>query len=163
MSRYRQELLSSRTASMISSTGLSNGSGRTGAHPGIAALSRDTRARNIWFAPRRSSPRCLHEFERLDETEDLKRIRNYCGLINIARSGFPWEKTTKRSLAAPDFLHTALTDGNHVRLSLRKAACSSMAPPSSTGNPGSVYTNCETALTVRFSIPSRKTVSVNME
>jgi hypothetical protein len=29
---------------------------------------------------------------------------------------------------------------------LRKAACSSMAPPSSTGNPGSVYTNCETAL-----------------
>jgi hypothetical protein len=35
-----------------------------------------------------------------------------------------------------------------VRLSLRKAACSSMAPPSSTGNPGSVYTNCETALAV---------------
>jgi hypothetical protein len=33
-----------------------------------------------------------------------------------------------------------------VRLSLRKAACSSMAPPSSTGNPGSVYTNCETAI-----------------
>jgi hypothetical protein len=30
----------------------------------------------------------------------LKRFRNYCGLIKIARSGFPWEKTTKRSLAS---------------------------------------------------------------
>jgi hypothetical protein len=34
----------------------------------------------------------------------VKRFRNYCGLIKIARSGFPWEKTTKRSLAFPDFL-----------------------------------------------------------
>ncbi len=30
----------------------------------------------------------------------LKRFRNYCGLIKIARSGFPWEKTTRRSLAS---------------------------------------------------------------
>jgi hypothetical protein len=33
-----------------------------------------------------------------------------------------------------------------VRLSSRKAACSSVAPQRSTGNPGSVYTNCETAI-----------------
>jgi hypothetical protein len=32
--------------------------------------------------------------------EALKRFRNYCGLIKIARSGFPWEKTTKRSVAS---------------------------------------------------------------
>jgi hypothetical protein len=76
----------------------------------------------------------------------LKRFRNYCGPKKIAKSGFPWEKTTKRSLAFPDFLRAALTEGNHVRLSSRKAACSLMAPPSSTGNPGSVYTNCETAV-----------------
>ena len=76
----------------------------------------------------------------------LKRFRNYCGLIKIARSGFPWEKSTKRSVAPPDFLRAALTEGNDVRLSSRKAACSSMAPPSSTGNPGSVYTNCKTAV-----------------
>jgi hypothetical protein len=25
----------------------------------------------------------------------IERCRNYCGLIKIARSGFPWEKTTK--------------------------------------------------------------------
>jgi hypothetical protein len=36
-----------------------------------------------------------------------------------------------------------------VRLSARKAACSPVAPQRSTGNPGSVYTNCETALAVR--------------
>ncbi len=29
----------------------------------------------------------------------LKQFRNYCGLIKIARSGFPWEKTTKRPVA----------------------------------------------------------------
>ena len=81
----------------------------------------------------------------IDRRPGSKRFRNYCGLIKIARSGFPWEKTTKGSLAFPDFLRAALTEGNDVRLSSRKAACSSMAPPSSTGNPGSVYTNCETA------------------
>ena len=35
-----------------------------------------------------------------------------------------------------------------MRLSLRKAAYSSMVPPISAGNPGSVYTNCETASVV---------------
>ena len=30
----------------------------------------------------------------------LEQFRNYCGLINIARSGFPWEKTTKRPVAS---------------------------------------------------------------
>jgi hypothetical protein len=29
----------------------------------------------------------------------LKRFRNYCGLIKVARSGFPWEKTTKGDVA----------------------------------------------------------------
>jgi len=29
----------------------------------------------------------------------IKRLDNYCGLKKIARSGFPWEKTTKTSLA----------------------------------------------------------------
>jgi hypothetical protein len=49
-------------------------------------------------------------------------------------------------VAPSDFLRAALTEGDDVRLSSRKAACSSMAPPSSTGNLGSVYTNCETAI-----------------
>ncbi len=30
----------------------------------------------------------------------LKRFRNYCGLINLARGGFPWEKTTKGEVAS---------------------------------------------------------------
>ena len=78
----------------------------------------------------------------------LRRFRNYWGLIKVARSGFPWEKTTKDDVAPPDFLRAALTEGNEVRLSSRKAACSSMGLPSSTGNPGSDYTNCETAVEV---------------
>jgi len=73
-----------------------------------------------------------------DRRPGSKRFRNYCALIKIARSGFPWEKATKRYLAFPDFLRAALTEGNDVRLSSRKAACSSTAPPRSTGNPGSV-------------------------
>jgi hypothetical protein len=30
----------------------------------------------------------------------LKRFRDYCDLIKITRSGFPWEKATKRSVAS---------------------------------------------------------------
>jgi hypothetical protein len=30
----------------------------------------------------------------------FKRFRNYCGLIKVARSGFPWEKTTKGDVAS---------------------------------------------------------------
>jgi hypothetical protein len=30
----------------------------------------------------------------------LERFSNYCGLINIARSGFRGKKTTKRSVAS---------------------------------------------------------------
>jgi len=30
----------------------------------------------------------------------LKRFRNYCGLMKVARSGFPWEKTTKGDVAS---------------------------------------------------------------
>jgi hypothetical protein len=39
----------------------------------------------------------------------------------------------------------ALAENNDVRLSSRKVACSPVVPTTSTGNPGSVYTNCETA------------------
>jgi superfamily I DNA/RNA helicase len=34
------------------------------------------------------------------DTKQLEQFRNYCGLIKIARSGFPWEKTTKRPVAS---------------------------------------------------------------
>jgi hypothetical protein len=30
----------------------------------------------------------------------LERFRNYCGLKNVVRSGFPWEKTTKGDVAS---------------------------------------------------------------
>ena len=43
----------------------------------------------------------------------------------------------------------ALAGDKDVRLSSRKVACSSLAPTRSTGNPGSVYTYCETALSQR--------------
>jgi hypothetical protein len=54
-------------------------------------------------------------------------------------------KPRKGFFSFPDFLRAALTEGSDVRLSSRKAARSSMASPSFTGNPGSAYTNCETA------------------
>jgi heme o synthase len=31
---------------------------------------------------------------------DLKRVRNYCGVIKVARSGFLWEKTTRGEVAS---------------------------------------------------------------
>jgi hypothetical protein len=76
-----------------------------------------------------------------------KALRDYCGRIRVARSGFPGEKTPNGDVA-PQISCAALylTDGNHVRLSTRRGACSSMAPPSYTGNPGSIYANCEAAL-----------------
>src|ERR1700677_1874148 len=74
----------------------------------------------------------------------LRRFRNYCGLIKIARSGFPSEKTTKSSFASlytncetavafaewlfgtegkpPDFLSRLLAVAKFIRLSLTKAA-----------------------------------------
>ena len=70
----------------------------------------------------------------------LEQFRNYCGLKKIARSGFPWEKTTKRPVAPRISCGAALAENNYVRLSSRKVACSSAVPPTSTGNPGSVYT-----------------------
>src|ERR1700678_4081904 len=76
----------------------------------------------------------------------LEQFRNYCGLIKIARCGFLWEKTTKRPISSRISCIATLAEDNDVRLSLRKVACSSVAPTTSTGNPGSVYTNCETAL-----------------
>ena len=32
--------------------------------------------------------------------DGAKRFRNYGGLIRVARSGFPWEKTTKGDVAS---------------------------------------------------------------
>jgi hypothetical protein len=61
------------------------------------------------------------------------------------RGGFPWEKTTKRPIA-PISCSAALAENHDVRLSSKKVACSLLVPPTSTGNPGSVYTHCETAL-----------------
>jgi hypothetical protein len=58
---------------------------------------------------------------------------------------FSLEENHEKAYLFPDFLRAALTEDNNVRLSSRKAACGSMASPSFTGNPGSVYTNGETA------------------
>jgi hypothetical protein len=33
-------------------------------------------------------------------TGDVKQFRNYCDLTKIARCGFSWRKTTKRSIAS---------------------------------------------------------------
>jgi Carboxypeptidase regulatory-like domain/TonB dependent receptor len=35
-----------------------------------------------------------------DYVDPLTQIRNYCGRVEIARCGFPWEKTTKRPIAS---------------------------------------------------------------
>jgi hypothetical protein len=80
-----------------------------------------------------------------DRRPGSKRFRNYCGLIKIARSGPGQPGPRKGAWPSRISCSAALTEGNDVRLSSRKGACSSMAPPRSTGNPGSVYTNCETA------------------
>jgi hypothetical protein len=85
----------------------------------------------------------------------LEQFRNCCGLKKIARCGFPWEKTTKRPVAARISCSGALVERSDVRLSLGKAACSAVASQSSTGNPGSVYTHCETA-------PSKNLLSSTM-
>jgi hypothetical protein len=58
----------------------------------------------------------------------LKRFHSYRGPIKTAMRGFRWGKTTKRSAVS-------------------RSSCSSVTPPSSTGNPGPVYTYCEIALT----------------
>jgi hypothetical protein len=57
---------------------------------------------------------------------DLKQFRNYCGLIRIARCGFPWEKTTKMPTASRISCIAALAENNYVRLSSQKVACSSV-------------------------------------
>jgi hypothetical protein len=53
--------------------------------------------------------RCFGQAENLEHANrgvlisqpyGLEQFRNYCGLIKIARCGFPWEKTTKRPIAS---------------------------------------------------------------
>ena len=76
----------------------------------------------------------------------LERFHSYDGLKDIARRGFFWRKTTKKSFAFWISCRAAPAEGNDARLSSGKAACGSVAPPSSTGIRGSIYTYCETAL-----------------
>jgi hypothetical protein len=85
----------------------------------------------------------------------LKHFRNYGGPIKVARCGFPREKTTKRPIAPRISSSAALAKNNDVRLSSRKVACSSVVPTTSTGNPGSVCTNCETAYAVTSALRRR--------
>jgi hypothetical protein len=59
---------------------------------------------------------------------------------------FSLEENHEKGYRFPDFLHRSLAENRDVRLSSRKVAYSSVAPTTSTGKPGSVYTNCETAL-----------------
>jgi len=69
--------------------------------------------------PRSPVPEGMEDAEppiELSNIDVFTRFRNYCGLAKIARNSLPWEKATRRS----------------------------MALPSSTGNPRSVHTNCET-------------------
>jgi hypothetical protein len=68
----------------------------------------------------------------LSNIDVFKRFRNYCVLAKIARNCFPWEKATRRS----------------------------MAPTSSTGNPGSVYTNCETTVALRLITAKRRLITM---
>jgi hypothetical protein len=56
------------------------------------------------------------------------------------------EKKPRKDLSFPRIsCSAALAENNDVRLSSRKVAWSSVVPTTSTGNPGSVYTNCEIA------------------
>jgi hypothetical protein len=60
------------------------------------------------------------------------------------------EKNHEKVYRFPDFLQRGTQLREAMCGFLRwEAACSSVAPKRSTGNPGSVYTNCETALAVR--------------
>ena len=108
------------------------------------------------FAHPGNGPRWPGE-EILQETLGIEQFRKHCGLKKIARCGFPWEKTTKRPVAPRISCGAALAENNYVRLSSRKVAWSSAVPPTSTGNPGSAYTNCETALMRhKFKLPEER-------
>ena len=77
------------------------------------------RGRRPIGGPRSPVPEGMEDAEppiELSNIDVFTRFRNYCGLAKIARNSLPWEKATRRS----------------------------MALPSSTGNPRSVHTNCET-------------------
>src|SRR5665213_3181648 len=76
----------------------------------------------------------------------IERFRNDCGLIKIAKCGFPWEKTTKRTFATRISCSAPLAESNDVRLSSRKAACSPWSHLAPQEIRGSVYTHCETPL-----------------
>ena len=75
-----------------------------------------------------------------------KRFRNYCGPMRVGRVVFLGRKPRKDPWISRISCNAALARISHVRLSSRKAAFRFMAPANSAVNPGSVYTNCETAV-----------------
>src|SRR5580658_9173146 len=72
---------------------------------------------------------------RMRMDDGLKRFRNHCGLIEIARGGFPWEKTTKRP-AASVYTNcetaTAAHERSRCRPGQRKFSCRHRSPKRST-------------------------------
>jgi hypothetical protein len=90
-----------------------------------------------WFQKKSSAVERALLRSRISLSAALGRFRNYCGPMKVARSGFPWEKTTKGDVASVyTNCETALVERSDVRLSSRKAACSLVAPQRSTENPG---------------------------
>src|SRR5271170_5060563 len=70
-----------------------------------------------------------------------------CGFLRGKPHAVRWPHKAPQEIRVPRIsCSAALVERSDVRLSSRKAACSSVAPQSPTGNPGSVCSNCETAL-----------------
>jgi hypothetical protein len=92
---------------------------------------------------KRRVPHPLRSWQRVGYATVGIEIGGIPPFAKSAKGGHPGDLLRCRGQEMPRFISrgsaTPVDD-------LRKAACSSMAPPSSTGNPGSVYTNCETAL-----------------
>jgi hypothetical protein len=72
------------------------------------------------------------------ETSGSKAVSQLLWSYKGREEWFSLGENHERRRGFPDFLRAALTESNDVRLSSQKAACSSMAPPRFTGNPGSV-------------------------
>jgi hypothetical protein len=87
--------------------GISNGTISLPTYNRLANVPFVIQRRVIW--PEKAAGRCPGVFSKLSKLlnqEDalgapccLKHFRNYGGPIRVARCGFPWEKTTKRSVA----------------------------------------------------------------
>jgi hypothetical protein len=74
-------------------------------------------------------------------------IDHFAGVAAQDREG--WSRlagTTKRAFACPDFLQSGTRRGQLCAAFFTESRMQFGGPPSSTGDPGSVYTNCETAI-----------------